>query len=145
MRRRYVRVRPIRTEADYEAALGEINALMDAMPGTLEGDRLDVLATLVEAYEEKHYPIEPPDPVEAIKLHMEQSGTTNADLGRLIGSVARAREVLARRKPLTLAMIRRLRDEWHIPADSLIGAAPATKPAAAKRAAAASRTFTRRR
>lgn len=113
-------IRPIRTKADYKAALKEIEALMTARAGTPEGERLDVLATLVEAWERKHYPMDLPDPVEAIKFEMERQGLTVKDLEPLIGRANRVYEVLAYKRPLTLRMIRRLHEGLGIPADSLI-------------------------
>jgi HTH-type transcriptional regulator/antitoxin HigA len=115
-----VKVRPIRTEADYEAALAEIGKIMTARAGTPEGDRLDVLATLVEAYEAEHHPIEAPDPVALIEFAMEQRGADRADLEPMIGSRGRVSEVLTRKRPLTLTMIRRLKAEWGLPADILV-------------------------
>jgi len=113
-------IRPIRTETDYEAALAEIERLFDAAPDSPEGDRLDVLATLVEAYEAQHYPIPEPDPVEAIKYTMESRGLSRADLEPFIGSRARVAEVLNRRRPLSLNMIRRLHAGLGMPADVLV-------------------------
>lgn len=115
-------IRPIHTEADYQAALGDIAALMEAdpAPGTPKGDRLDILATLVQAYEARHFPIGAPDPVEAIKFRMEQSGLTVKDLEPIIGRANRVYEVLSRKRPLTLAMIRRLHRSLGIPAEVLI-------------------------
>ncbi|MBL8338015.1 MAG: transcriptional regulator [Rhodoferax sp.] len=117
-------VRPIHTDADYRAALREISVLMDTEPepepGTPIGDRLDILATLVQAYESKHAPMQPPDPVEAIKFRMEQDGLTVKDLEPLIGKSNRVYEVLNRKRPLTLAMIRRLHHSLGIPANVLI-------------------------
>ena len=113
-------IKPIRTEADYDAALAAIDALMDAEPGTAEGDRLDVLVTLVEAYEEKHWPIDPPDPIDAIKGAMERRGLSRKDLEPLIGSRARVSEILNRRRPLTLPMVWRLHRELGIPAEALV-------------------------
>lgn len=115
-------IRPIHTEADYQAALGDIAALMesDPAPGTPEGDRLDILATLVQAYEARHFPIDAPDPVEAIKFRMEHSGLTVKDLEPIIGRANRVYEVLSRKRPLTLAMIRRLHRSLGIPAEVLI-------------------------
>lgn len=115
-------IRPIRTEADYRAALADISALMesDPSPGTLKGDRLDILATLVQAYEARHFPIDAPDPVEAIKFRIEQSGLTVKDLEPIIGRPNRVYEVLNRKRPLTLAMIRRLHRSLGIPAEVLI-------------------------
>ena len=117
-------IRPIHTDADYRAALKEISALMDLDPdlGTVEGDRLDILATLTTVYEAKHYPIDPPDPIEAIKFRMEQAGLTAKDLENIIGKPNRVSEVLNRKRPLTLAMIRRLHDYLGIPAEVLIRA-----------------------
>ena len=115
-------IRPIHTEADHKATLKEISVLMDADPelGTPEGDRLDILATLVQAYEAKHLPISAPDPVEAIKFRMEQSGLSIKDLEPIIGKSNRVYEVLNRKRPLTLAMIRRLHQHLGIPAAVLI-------------------------
>jgi len=113
-------IRPIRTKADYRAALKEIEILMAAERDTPEGARLDVLVTLVEAYESKHYPLDLPDPVEAIRFRMEQKGMTPKDLVPMIGRINRVYEVLGRRRALTLAMIQRLHRELGIPAESLI-------------------------
>ena len=113
-------IKPIRTKADYRAALKEIEALIAAEHDTPAGERLDVLATLVEAYERKHYRFDLPDPVEAIKFRMEQSGMTPKDLVPMIGRINRVYEILSRRRPLTLAMIQRLHSELGIPAESLI-------------------------
>jgi HTH-type transcriptional regulator/antitoxin HigA len=115
-------IHPIRTEADHRAALRQISALMetDPEPGTPEGDRLDILATLVQAYEARHFPIGAPDPVEAIKFRMEQSGLTVKDMEPIIGRSNRVYEVLNRKRPLTLAMIRRLHRSLGIPAEVLI-------------------------
>ena len=115
-------IRPIRTKADHAAALAEISALMAVDPklGTPDGDRLDVLAILVQAYEVRHYPIDPADPVEAIKFRMDQQGLTPRDLEPMIGRLNRVYEVLARRRPLTMAMVWRLHTQLGIPAASLI-------------------------
>jgi HTH-type transcriptional regulator / antitoxin HigA len=113
-------IRPIRTEQDYRAALQEIEQLFDAAPNTPEGDRLDILATLVEAYEMQHYDIPTPDPIEALQYYMESRDLTRRDLEPFIGSRARVSEVLNRRRPLTLDMIRKLHLGLHIPADVLI-------------------------
>ena len=113
-------IRPIKTKADCRAALKEVEALMAAERDTPEGERLDVLVTLVEAYETKHYPLDLPDPIEAIRFRMEQKGLTPKDLVPMIGQINRVYEVLNRRRPLTLAMIRRLHSELGIPAESLI-------------------------
>ncbi|HSV60365.1 MAG TPA: transcriptional regulator [Variovorax sp.] len=116
-------INPIRTVKDYKAALKQISALMPSDPalGTPEGDRLDVLATLVQAYEARHYPIDLPDPIEAIKFRMEQDGLGVSDMVPYIGPTNRVYEVLNRKRPLTLHMIRRLAKGLHIPADVLIG------------------------
>ena len=113
-------IKPIRTEDDYRAALADIDRLMDAEPDTPEGDRLDVLATLVEAWEEKHVPIEEPDPIEAIRHRMEALGMDRKELEALIGGRGRVSEVLNRKRPLSLAMIRRLSETLRIPAGALI-------------------------
>jgi len=113
-------VRPIRTEADYQAVLGEIERLFDVAPNTAEGDLLEVLVTLVEVYEAQHYSIPAPDPVEAIKYHMESRGLSRGDLEPYLGSRARVAEVLNRRRPLSLGMIRRLHVGLGIPADILV-------------------------
>ncbi|KCV31783.1 toxin-antitoxin system, antitoxin component, Xre family [Bordetella bronchiseptica 00-P-2730] len=111
-------IRPVRTEADYKSALKEISRLMESAPelGTPDGDRLDVLATLVQVYEARHYPIDLPDPVEAIKFRMEQGGLTPKDLEPMIGKRNRVYEVLNRKRGLTLPMIWRLHTELGIPA-----------------------------
>ncbi len=113
-------IKPIRTETDYEAALAEVEKLWGSEPGTPEGDRFEVLFTLVEAYEEQHYPILPPDPVEAILYYMESRGLDRRDLEKYIGPSGRVSEVLSRKRPLTLAMIRRLHSGLGIPAEILI-------------------------
>ena len=113
-------IKPIRTEEDYFAALGEVESLMSAEFGTPEGDRLDVLATLVEAYEAKHYPMEIADPIDAIKFEMERKGLTVKDLEPMIGRTNRVYEILNRVRPLTLPMIWRLHDGLGIPAEILI-------------------------
>ena len=113
-------VKPIRTKRDYEAALKEVERLWGAKAGTTEGDRLDVLATLMDAYEAEHYPMDPPDPVEAIKFRMEQQGLTRRDLEEIIGTRTRIAEVLNRRRALSIAMIRRLHERLGISADVLI-------------------------
>ena len=115
-------IQPIHTTKDYKAALREISRLMadDPVSGTAEGDRLDILATLVQAYEARHFPIDAPDPVEAIRFRMEQGGLSVKDLEPLIGKSNRVYEVLNRKRPLTLAMIRRLHHGLGIPAEALI-------------------------
>ncbi len=113
-------IRPIKTEQDYDAALTEVEALWGAKTDTPEGDKLDVLVTLVEAYEAKHHPIAPPDPVEAILFRMEQAGLQRKDLEPYIGHSGRVSEVLNHKRPLTLEMIRKLWAGLHIPLESLI-------------------------
>jgi HTH-type transcriptional regulator / antitoxin HigA len=113
-------IKPVRTKTDYRAALKEIESLMTAKANTPEGDRLDVLATLVEAYERTHFPMDLPDAVEAIKFRMEQSGLTVKDLEPVIGRKNRVYEVLSRKRPLTLRMIEGLHTRFGIPAESLI-------------------------
>src|SRR5215468_9125959 len=113
-------VKPIRTEADYEAALAEVERLWGAKAGTPDGDRLDVLATLIDAYENEHYPMDPPDPIEAIKFRMEQQGLTRKDLEGILGSRTRVAEVLNRRRGLSINMIRRLHEKLGISVEVLI-------------------------
>ncbi len=114
-------IRPIKNERDYRRTLNEIENLMEARANTPDGDRLDVLVTLVEAWEEKHWPIDLPDPVEAILFAMEQRGLSRRDLEPFIGSRARVAEVLNHKRSLTLPMIRRLHHGLGIPAEVLIG------------------------
>lgn len=113
-------IRPIKSEADYQTTLKEIEPLMSAEADTPEGDRLAVLATLVEAYEREHYPIDFPDPIEAVKFRMEQQGLTVDDLVPIIGRKSRVYEILARKRPLTLRMIEGLHEAFSIPAESLL-------------------------
>src|SRR5262249_19680567 len=113
-------VKPIRTKRDYEAALDEVERLWGAKARTRHGDRLDVLATLIDAYESEHYPMDPPDPIEAIKFRMEQQGLTRRDLEGIIGTRTRVAEVLNRKRGLSIAMIRRLHKHLGIPPEILI-------------------------
>jgi len=113
-------IRPIKTEEDYCIALNEIEQLFDAQPNTPEGDRLEVLTTLVAAYEEQHHPIPLPDPIEAMRYYMESRGLSRRDLEAYIGGRGRVTEVLNRRRALTIGMIRRLHAALGIPADVLI-------------------------
>ena len=115
-----INIKPIRTEADYRATLREIETLMDAELDSPEGERLDVLTTLVEAWESRHYPMELPDPVEAIKFEMERRDLTVKDLEPMIGKSNRVYEILNHKRPLTLKMIWKLHEELGIPAESLI-------------------------
>jgi HTH-type transcriptional regulator/antitoxin HigA len=115
-------IRPMRTKTDYAAALDEIEAFFDRepKPGTVEADRFDLLALVIEDYEKKHWPIDPPDPVEAIRYRMSAGGFSQADLGRLIGSRQRASDILARRRRLTMQMAWKLHRDWGIPAEALL-------------------------
>ena len=121
-------IKPVNTKKDYRTALKEIESLMAAKIDTPEGDRLDVLATLVEAYERTHFPMELPDAVEAIKFKMEQSGLTVKDLEPVIGRKNRVYEILSRRRPLTLRMIEGLHMRFGIPAESLLRQRRILKP-----------------
>ena len=122
-------LRPLRTERDYEDALAEIGRLWGARAGARDGDRLDILATLVDAYESENFPMDPPDPIEAIKFRMEQQGLTRKDLEAIPGGRTRVSEVLNRKRGLSINMIRRLHEALGISADVLI------RPARRKRAA----------
>lgn len=128
--KRKMDVRPLRTEADYNWALKEIEQYFEREPkrASPEADRFDVLAALIEGYEAKHWPIEAPDPVDAIRLRMEQLGYTQSDLGRLLGSRSRASEIMNRKRVLTIEQAHRLHREWNIPAEALL------QPYALKRA-----------
>jgi HTH-type transcriptional regulator / antitoxin HigA len=113
---------PIRTEADHRAALARIEALWAARPGSNEHDELEILSILVAAYEDAHHPILSPDPVEAIKFHMEQNGLRQKDLADIIGSVSHASEIMNRRRALSIDMIRDIHAAWGIPLEALVGA-----------------------
>ena len=113
-------IRPIKTEQDYNASIHRIEVLWGAKKDTLQGDELDLLVTLVESYEMKHYPIAPPDPVDAIKFRMEQMDMTKADLVQYIGSQSRVSEILNRKRKLTLGMIKSLYKGLKIPAEILL-------------------------
>ena len=121
-------LKPIRSDADYEVALAAVEKLWGAKAGTLAGDRLDVLATLIDVYEAEHYPMDPPDPIVAIKFRMEQLGLTRRDLEGIIGTRTRIAEVLNRKRALSIGMIRRLHERLGISADVLIR--PSRKDAA---------------
>lgn len=129
-------VRPLRSEADYDAALADIERYFEKEPktGTPETDRFDLLALVIEDYEKKHWPIDPPDPVEAIRHRMEAGGFSQSDLGRVLGSRQRASDVLSRKRKLTMQMAWRLHRDWGIPAEALI-----QPPASARRSARAAR------
>jgi HTH-type transcriptional regulator / antitoxin HigA len=115
-------IRPLRNEADYDAALAEIERYFEATPkpSSPEADRFDLLALVIEDYERRHWPIEPPNPVDAIRYRMETGGYTQTDLGHLLGSRQRASDVLGRKRRLTMAMAWKLHREWGIPAEALI-------------------------
>ena len=115
-----VDLKPIRSKAAYHQAVAELERLWGARTGTPDGDRLDVLATLIDAYEARQYPIDPPDPIEAIRFRMEQLGLERKDLERYLGSRSRVSEVLSRKRRLSLRMIRSLHRELGIPAESLL-------------------------
>lgn len=140
-------LRPIRSEADYDEALRAADRLMDAKPGTLKSDRLEVLAALIEDYEEKHFPIDAPDPIEAIRFRMEQRGLRPVDLQCFIGPRGRVTEILNHRRALTLPMIRRLSSGLDIPASVLIKETQLLTPKAGKtkRLATSSRRARRRK
>jgi HTH-type transcriptional regulator/antitoxin HigA len=114
------KVKPIRNETDHETAMDEVAAFWGAASGTAEGDRLDVLATLIDAYEARHHAMDPPDPIEAIKFRMEQQGLSRKDLENIIGSRTRIAEVLNRKRSLSILMIRRLHERLGISAEVLI-------------------------
>lgn len=113
-------IHPIKTQRDYEAALKEIDHLFNAKPNTKDGDKLDILTTLVQAYEDEHYPINFPDAIDALQYWLESRGLERKDLEAFIGTRARVSEILNRRRQLTLSMIRKLHDGLHIPAELLI-------------------------
>jgi len=114
-------IRPIRSEVEYDAALARIARFFESepAPGTAEADEFDLLALVIADYESKHWAIEPPDPIDAVVAHMERQGLTQKDLANLLGD-SRASEVLGRRRPLTMKTARKLHDQWHIPAESLL-------------------------
>jgi len=122
-------IRPLRTDVDYEAALDDIEDYFEKepKPGTPEADRFDLLALVLDDYESKKWPIEPPDPIDAIRYRMELGGYTQADLGRLIGSRQRASDILSRKRRLTMRMAWKLHRDWGIPAEALIRPQSATR------------------
>lgn len=128
-------IRPLRTEADYDAALSDIERYFEKEPkaGSAEADRFDLLALVIEDYEKKNWPIDPPDPVEAIRYRMEAGGFSQGDLGRLLGSRQRASDVLTRKRKLTMRMAWKLHRDWGIAAEALI------QPPAVRRGARAAR------
>lgn len=124
-----VNVNPIRTQRDHDAALRTVEGLMDAKPGTAAGDRLEILTTLIEAYEAKHHAIDAADPIALIRFAIEQRGLRQTELAGILGcSSGRVSEVMNRRRPLTLAMIRRLGPKLDLPAEALVQAYPLARP-----------------
>lgn len=118
-----MKIKPIKTEKDYQEGLKEIKKLWDAEPDTPKGDRLEIVMVLVESYENNHYPIDPPDPVEAIKFRMEQQGLKQNDLAEYLGGKSRVSEILHRKRQLTITMIRKLHKGLGIPLESLLAEA----------------------
>lgn len=145
LKRCNMNVHPIRTEADYDAALSEVEKLWGSKVGTRDGDHLDVLLVLIDDYESKHHPIDPPDPVDAIKFRMEQMNLTRKDLEPLIGPRGRVAEVLNRRRPLSLAMIRSLHHKLRIPLESLIANGPPASNKRMQRTRQSGTRFTKRK
>ena len=127
-------LRPLRSEADYDAALEEIERYFEQepKPGTADADRFDLLAIIIEDYERKHWPIDPPEAIDAIRYRMETGGYSQADLGRLLGSRQRASDILNKKRPLTMRMAWKLHREWNIPAEALLAPRPSRgrRPAA---------------
>jgi HTH-type transcriptional regulator/antitoxin HigA len=115
-----MKLKPIKTEEDYENALKRLDKIFDAEPGTKEGDELEILALIIEDYEDKNYPISPPDPIEAIKFRMDQMGMKQSDLAEIIGHKSRASEILNKKRKLTLKMIRRLNKKLNISTEVLV-------------------------
>lgn len=113
-------IKPIKNETDYNKALQRLEVIFDARPGTPEGDELEILGILISQYENEQFPIDLPDPVEAIKFRMEQLGYNQSDLAQIIGQKSRASEILSRKRKLSLEMIRRIHDKLHIPTEVLI-------------------------
>lgn len=115
-------IKPIKTKKDYEQAMLRLENLFDAKKGTPKGDELEILSLLIEKYEDEKFPIDLPDPIEAIKFRMEQSGLTQTDLANIVGQKSRASEILNRKRKLSLDMIRKLHKKWHIPTEVLVQA-----------------------
>lgn len=123
MQKQYkMNIKPIKTKKDYELAMTRLETLFNAKKGTPKGDELEVLSLLVEKYEDEHFPIDLPDPIEAIKFRMEQQGLTQTDLAEVVGQKSRASEILNRKRKLSLEMIRQLHSNWHIPTEVLVQA-----------------------
>jgi len=115
-----MKIKPIRSEEDYDKALKRLEKIFDSQPGSKEGDELEILSLLIEDYENKHYPIGPPNPIEAIKFRMDQLGMNQKDLGKVLGHKSRASEILNKKRRLTLEMIRKLNRELKIPTEVLV-------------------------
>ena len=115
-----MKLKPIKTEKDYELALKRFDKIFDADPDTKEGDELEILALIIEDYEDKNYPIEPPDPIEAIKFRLEQMNMNQSDLAEIIGHKSRASEILNKKRKLTLSMIRKLNKKLNISTEVLV-------------------------
>ena len=115
-------IKPIKTEKDYKKAIKRLEEIFDSRPGTNEGNELDILGILIEKYEDEHYPVSPPDPIEAIKFRMEQMGYQQKDLAEIMGSKGRVSEILNRKRKLSLEMIRNLHEKLNIPLESLFKA-----------------------
>jgi len=115
-------IKPIKTKKDYEQAMKRLEKIFDARPGTDQGDELEILSLLIEKYEDEHYPIEAPDPIEAIKFRMEQMGYKQKDLEKAIGSKSRVSEILSRKRKLTLEMVCALHEKLNIPLEALVHA-----------------------
>ncbi|MFT4093355.1 MAG: transcriptional regulator [Niabella sp.] len=115
-------IKPIKTKKDYEQAMLQLENIFDAKKGTAKGDELEILSLLIEKYEDEKFPIDLPDPVEAIKFRMEQTGMTQTDLANIVGQKSRASEILNRKRKLSLDMIRQLHLQWHIPTEVLVQA-----------------------
>src|SRR5215469_663549 len=113
-------ITPIRTEEDYQGALQRLEAIFDAVPGSKEGDELEILGVLIDNYEKTHFPIEKPDPIEAIKFRMEQMNYSNSDLAKVIGLKSRVSEILNKKRKLSIGMIRKLHEALRIPTDILV-------------------------
>jgi len=129
LKKQAMNIKPIKSQKDYRAALRQVESLMGATAGSAEGDKLDVLVTLIEAWERKHFPLDLPDPIDAVKFQMEQAGLSPRDLVPMIGQLNRVYEVLNRKRPLTLRMIWNLHEQLRIPLESLV------KPPESSRAA----------
>jgi len=113
-------IKPIKTENDYNQAMEKLETLFDAKIGTAKGDELELLGILIDQYENEHFPIDLPDPIEAIKFRMDQMGYSQSDLASIIGLKSRASEILNKKRKLTLTMIRQLHEKWNIPTDVLL-------------------------